>query len=97
MLTSPVQVGDSYVLVASRGGDERHPDWYRNLVANPDVELTVGDTVREMTARTATDAERAELWPRVVRAYPGYGAYQKRTSRTIPLVVCEPRRGGREA
>jgi deazaflavin-dependent oxidoreductase (nitroreductase family) len=91
MLTAPVHDGDTYVLVASKGGDDRHPFWYQNLVANPEIELTVrGRTVR-MTARTATSAEKAALWPRIVAAYRGYAAYQTKTSREIPVVICEPR------
>ena len=79
------------MLVASKGGDERDPEWYRNLVADPDVELTVGGATEAMTARTATDAERAELWPRIVKASPNYAGYQRRTSRQIPVVIVEPR------
>lgn len=91
MLTAPIYEPERVVLVASKGGDERHPEWYRNLVADPDVELTAAGTTRPMRARTATAAERAELWPRVVEAYPGYGDYQRRTEREIPVVVLTPR------
>jgi deazaflavin-dependent oxidoreductase (nitroreductase family) len=79
------------VLVASKGGDDRNPDWYRNLTARPEVELTMDGRHRPMRARTATAEERDELWPRVVAAYKGYAAYQRRTDRDIPLVICEPR------
>ncbi len=91
MLTAPVVDGDRVVLVASKGGDDRDPDWYRNLVAHPETELTMAGRRRPMLARRATAAEKAELWPRVVAAYPGYGGYQRRTERDIPLVICEPR------
>ena len=91
VLSAPVVDGDRVVLVASRGGDDEHPDWYRNLLANPLVNLTMRGVTRPMTARTADADERAELWPRVVRSYPGYATYQRRTSRQIPLVICEPR------
>ena len=91
MLTTPVLDGDRTVLVASRGGDRRHPDWYRNLVAHPDAELVVGGQRRPVRARTATADEKAELWPRVVAAYRGYARYQSRTARDIPIVICEPR------
>jgi deazaflavin-dependent oxidoreductase (nitroreductase family) len=91
MLTAPVHDDGRYVLVASKGGDDRDPQWYRNLVANPDVELTVRGTTIPMRARTATTAERAELWPQIVAAYRGYAAYQRRSSREIPVVICEPR------
>ena len=91
MLTAPVVDGDRYVLVASKGGDDRDPDWYRNLVAHPDVELTVGGERLSMRARTANAEEKADLWPRIVAAYKGYGGYQQRTDRDIPVVICDPR------
>ncbi|MGH9057844.1 MAG: nitroreductase/quinone reductase family protein [Acidimicrobiales bacterium] len=93
MLTAPVIDDSRVVLVASKGGDDRDPDWFRNLLANPDVELTVVATGenRKVRARVATPAEKAELWPRVVASYSGYAGYQRRTDRDIPLVICEPR------
>jgi deazaflavin-dependent oxidoreductase (nitroreductase family) len=91
LLTAPVYEDERIVLVASKGGDDRHPDWYRNLVADSNVEITVKGVTRPMRARTATAAEKAELWPAVVRAYRGYASYQKRTDRDIPLVIVEPR------
>jgi deazaflavin-dependent oxidoreductase (nitroreductase family) len=77
--------------VASKGGDDRHPFWYNNLVAQPEVDLTIRGVTRPFRARTASSAEKAALWPRIVAAYPGYGAYQGRTERDIPVVICEPR------
>lgn len=91
VLSSPIVDGDRVVLVASKGGDDRDPEWYRNLVADPSVELTLHGVRRRMIARTADAAERAELWPRVVAGFAGYAAYQRRTTRQIPLVICEPR------
>jgi len=91
MLTAPVDEPGRVVLVASKGGDDRHPFWYRNLVEHPDVELTQNGVTRPMRARTATEAEKAALWPAIVRAYSGYAAYQRKTSRDIPVVICEPR------
>jgi deazaflavin-dependent oxidoreductase (nitroreductase family) len=91
MLTAPVIDDDRVVLVASKGGNDRDPDWYRNLVAQPEVELTIAGRRRSMRARPASAQEKAELWPRVVAAYRGYGGYQRRTQRDIPLVICEPR------
>lgn len=91
MLTAPISDGGTYVLVASKGGDDRDPDWYRNLVANPEIELTIEGHTHPFTARVASDDERAEMWPRIVGAYKGYAGYQKKTSRSIPVVVCEPR------
>jgi deazaflavin-dependent oxidoreductase (nitroreductase family) len=90
MLTSPIQDGESIVLVASYGGDDRHPAWFLNLRDNPDVEVTTRGQTRPMRARIASSQEKVELWPRVVAAYGGYGQYQKRTERDIPLVILEP-------
>ena len=89
MLTAPLADEDRVVLVASYGGSPQHPQWYRNLLADPAVTLVGGGRRRTATARTATAAERAELWPAVVAAYAGYAAYQSRTDREIPLVICE--------
>lgn len=91
MLTAPVVDGDRVVLVASKGGDDRDPDWFRNLLARPEVELTMNGQGRAMRARRASPDEKADLWPRVVAANPGYASYQRRTQRDIPLVICEPR------
>ena len=91
MLTAPVIDGQRIVLVASKGGDDRDPDWYRNLMAHPDAELTVDGQRRPVRARQASAGEKAELWPRVVAAYGGYAGYQRRTQRDIPLVLCDPR------
>jgi deazaflavin-dependent oxidoreductase (nitroreductase family) len=89
LLTTPIADAQRVVLVASKGGHDQHPDWYRNLVANPDVEITRGGRTQRATARTATAAEKAELWPRIVGVYRGYGAYQQRSARDIPVVICE--------
>ena len=91
MLSTPIHDEQPIVLVASKGGSQDHPDWYKNLVANPDVLLTLDDRTVPMRARTASPDERAELWPAVVAAYKGYGGYQRNTDREIPLVICEPR------
>src|SRR5690349_12515814 len=87
MLTSPVQQGDAIVVVASRGGDPQHPAWFLNLLDEPKVEVAVqGRPKQPMVARVATPEERAELWPKVVDVYKGYGNYQTKTDREIPLV-----------
>jgi deazaflavin-dependent oxidoreductase (nitroreductase family) len=79
--------GDDLVMAASYGGFPRHPHWYRNLETNPDVEVEIGRERRRLRARTATPVERARLWPRLVELYPGYEAYQRRTTREIPVVI----------
>jgi deazaflavin-dependent oxidoreductase (nitroreductase family) len=64
--------------------------WYLNLKANPQVQVQVKKEVRDLTARDATDEERAKYWPQLVDMYSSYADYQSWTSRQIPLVVCEP-------
>src|SRR5690606_29117131 len=91
MLTTPIHDDERIVLIASKGGHKDHPDWYKNLVANPDVEITVDDRTIPMVARTATGSERAELWEQAVAKYKGYAGYQRNTAREIPVVICEPR------
>ena len=91
ILSAPIVEPDRIVLVASKGGSDRHPAWYLNLVAHPDVVLDLHDRRRALHARTATADEKAQLWPRITAAYPGYARYQERTRRDIPVVVCEPR------
>jgi deazaflavin-dependent oxidoreductase (nitroreductase family) len=82
--------GDRVVIVGSKGGYTKHPGWFHNLKANPD---TVIELPREgkvaVRARVAPPEEREELWPRVVELYKGYSAYQRSTSREIPLVVLD--------
>lgn len=89
MLTAPIHDDTRVVLVASKGGDDRHPLWYLNLVADPNVELTMAGVTRTAVARTASAEEKAGLWPDIVAAYGGYASYQRRTTRDIPVVVCE--------
>ncbi|MDP8938145.1 MAG: nitroreductase family deazaflavin-dependent oxidoreductase [Actinomycetota bacterium] len=79
--------GDDIVVVASYGGDDRHPEWYRNLCVDARVVVTQGGIRRPMSARPATAEERERLWPRIVATYPGYARYQSRTGRHIPLAV----------
>ncbi|PRY69402.1 deazaflavin-dependent oxidoreductase (nitroreductase family) [Glaciihabitans tibetensis] len=91
MLSAPIVEDGRYILIASKGGDDRDPFWFSNLVANPDVELTVGGVTLLMRARVADAEEKAALWPRVTAAYGGYSRYQEKTARDIPVVICEPR------
>ncbi|MBM4269942.1 MAG: nitroreductase family deazaflavin-dependent oxidoreductase [Deltaproteobacteria bacterium] len=82
--------GSDIVLVASKGGMSHNPDWYYNMVANPDVDVEIGSSKRRMRARRASDAEKASYWPRLVAMYRDYEDYQARTTRNIPVLVLSP-------
>jgi deazaflavin-dependent oxidoreductase (nitroreductase family) len=90
LLTSPLVDGDTVMLVASFGGDDREPAWCRNIRANADIKLTMDGTTRKMHARVADPAERAELWPRITSAHPNYASYQRKTDREIPVIIATP-------
>ena len=91
MLTSPVQEGDTFIVVASRGGDDQHPAWFLNLRDQPAVEVAwKGETKRPMRARDATAEERARLWPIITADHKNYAGYQTKTDREIPLVLLSP-------
>ena len=91
MLTTPIHDENRVVLIASKGGDPRDPQWYLNLAANPDVEVTINGQTRSMRARTASPGEKASMWPDIVAVYKNYDSYQKKAGREIPVVICEPR------
>jgi F420H(2)-dependent quinone reductase len=82
--------GGNLIIVASMGGNPKHPAWFHNLRANPDVSIQVRTERKAVHARIASPEERARLWPKVVAAYRGYEGYQRRTEREIPIVVLEP-------
>jgi deazaflavin-dependent oxidoreductase (nitroreductase family) len=91
LLTSPLKVGEGYVVIASRGGSDHHPAWFLNLRDNPNVEIVVNRSAPEpRIARIADAAERGILWPQITKDHPNYADYQKKTSREIPVVVLEP-------
>jgi deazaflavin-dependent oxidoreductase (nitroreductase family) len=81
--------GDDFVVVASKGGDPDHPDWYKNLQANPEVEVQVKGDKFKARARTATGEERALMWRLMSATWPDYDSYQQKTDREIPVVVLE--------
>jgi deazaflavin-dependent oxidoreductase (nitroreductase family) len=80
-----------YAVVASLGGAPKHPVWYLNLLADPDVSLQDGPNLMGLRARTATPEEKAIWWPRATAAWPAYDDYQTKTERDIPVVLLEPR------
>ncbi len=83
--------GDKLVIVASKGGVDSHPAWYHNLKADPDTTVQVGTRTRPVRARETTDDERAHYWPRLLKVWPQYEDYQRRTKCKIPVLVLEPR------
>jgi len=84
--------GNSYILVASQGGAPKHPLWYHNLRAEPNVEIRDGTAVYSMRVREVVDpVEKQRLWDIAVEAYPPYQDYQDKTDRAIPVFVAEAR------
>lgn len=79
-----------YVVIASKGGSDRDPQWYRNLVVHPEVGVQVRAERFRAVARTATPAEKASLWPLLADRMPFYNTYQDKAQRDIPLVILEP-------
>lgn len=89
LLCTPVEEG--YLVVASRAGSTKHPAWYYNLRANPEIQLEIGGQVSPFLARELEGEERERYWQRAVWFYPGYAAYQRRAgARVIPVFLLEP-------
>lgn len=88
-----VEHGGEYAVVASKGGSPKHPVWYHNLKAHPDVMIQDGRAPFPATVREVSGEERATWWERAVAAYPPYADYQERTAREIPVFVASPVKG----
>jgi deazaflavin-dependent oxidoreductase (nitroreductase family) len=84
------KAGDSYIIIASKGGMPTHPIWYLNLEAKPECELMVGAKAVSARARVVTGQERARIWSQMAKIYPPYLDYQKATEREIPVIVLDP-------
>ncbi len=85
------KTGNSYFIVASKGGAPDHPGWYKNILANPVVEIQVATEKLKLRARTASGEERARLWKQANEFWPPYEDYQKKVpDREIPVVVLDP-------
>lgn len=78
-------------IIGSAGGGPKHPAWYHNLVAHPDVTIEVGDETEAATANVLHNEERNAVWTKVVAAMPNFGEYEKQTTRTIPVIALDPR------
>lgn len=92
--TTPIMYvpdGDRLIVIASNAGAPKHPDWYRNLVAHPDVTVEVGKETFDATASVAEGSERQLLWTRIVESYPFFTDHQAKAGRQIPLVILERR------
>jgi deazaflavin-dependent oxidoreductase (nitroreductase family) len=83
--------GEGVLLVASQGGAPRNPVWYNNLVKHPDIEVTHRGRHMKLRARLAAPAEKLALWPICDEHYAPFAEYRTRTTREIPIFVCEPR------
>ena len=81
---------EGVIIVASQGGAPHSPVWYKNLVANPDIEVQVRSRKMKLRARQVDDEEKARVWPTCCEHYPAFEDYQARTDRNIPVFVCEP-------
>lgn len=88
-----IEDGADVVVVASQGGLPKHPQWYRNLCANPDARVQIRRRCSDVTAETADPEQRARLWPLLVDAYADFDTYQSWTEREIPVVVLRRRAG----
>ncbi len=80
-----------YLVVASNGGNDEHPAWFKNLQKNPEVEVQVKGERFPAHARAAAPGERRAMWSRMTEVWPDYDTYQRKTDRQIPVVVLEPR------
>ena len=83
--------GDDVVIFASKGGDPTNPDWYHNLIANPDTVIELGSDLVDVHVREATGSERNELFERQKKAMPPFAGYESATTRIIPVLVLERR------
>lgn len=84
--------GSDYVVIASKGGADTHPDWYRNLDEHPEVEIQVGREVMTASARTLSGDDRQHLWDKMADVWPDYNEYAEKADREIPVVVLTPQR-----
>jgi deazaflavin-dependent oxidoreductase (nitroreductase family) len=82
---------EGYAIFASKEGAPNNPDWFHNLLANPDVTVEVGSETIEVTARVAEGEERGPIWTEQKANYPNFAEYEERTAREIPVVILEPR------
>jgi deazaflavin-dependent oxidoreductase (nitroreductase family) len=85
-----IRDGDRLAVIASKGGAPTHPDWYYNVVANPQVTVEVGTEKFQAVAKVAEEPERTRLYEKMVGMMPGFDDYRRKTTRVIPVIVLEP-------
>jgi len=85
-----IRDGERYVVIASKGGAPTNPDWYYNVVANPELTVEVGTEKHQVHAKVAEEPERTRLYNKMVEMMPGFGDYRQKTTRKIPVIVLTP-------
>jgi deazaflavin-dependent oxidoreductase (nitroreductase family) len=85
-----VKDGDHLAVIASKGGADTHPDWYYNVIANPQVTVEFGTEKLQAQAKVAEEPERTRLYDKMVEVMPGFGDYRRKTTRVIPVIVLTP-------
>jgi deazaflavin-dependent oxidoreductase (nitroreductase family) len=88
------KVGDAYAVFGSKGGAPTNPDWYHNLIANPNAKIEVGTETIDVVARIPGPEEHERIWEEQKRLMPGFADYERITTRQIPVVVLDPVDGG---
>ncbi len=91
MLTSPLQIEEGIVIVASKGGSEKHPDWFMNLQENPEAIVETQSGRKAMVAKILDPDNREARWNEIIQDFKNYDNYQNRTDRVIPLVILIPK------
>ena len=82
-----IRDGERYVVIASKGGAPTNPDWYYNVVANPELTVEVGTEKHQVHAKVAEEPERTRLYNKMVEMMPGFADYQHKTTRVIPVII----------
>ncbi len=82
-----IRDGGQLLVIASNAGAPKHPDWYHNLVAHPQVTVEVGTETFDATARVTQGEERQRLWNRIVELHPFFAEHQAKVTRQIPVIV----------
>jgi deazaflavin-dependent oxidoreductase (nitroreductase family) len=84
--TAYIKEGEELIIAASKAGADSHPDWYFNLIANPEVRVEVGDEEFSAVAESAQEPERTHLYDKLKKKYPGFVEYEQKTKRVIPII-----------